>query len=84
MNKINPNYFKEGKECWMYDSRAEFDVCYAHILYVLPHPENHNDRLIVYRWFGKNKKWWWYGVTSISDQELEMDYVTKTVERHNL
>ena len=73
--------FKEGKTYYLYDERAEHDVCKAHILHVLPHPEYPNDRLIVYRWFGKHKRWWWYGVTSVSHQDELAEHVTKMVRR---
>lgn len=79
---IDPNLIEPGQKCWLYDDRARWDVCYATILHVLPHPEDPNDRLIVYRWYGEIKQWWWYGVTSASYQELYLDLTVKKV-RHN-
>lgn len=70
---------QEGKTYYFYDERAANDVCKAHVLSVLPHPEREDDRLIVYRWYGKHKQRWWYGVTSISQQELWADYCQKVV-----
>lgn len=70
---------QEGKTYYLYDDRAVNDVCKAHVLKVLPHPEREDDRLVVYRWYGKHKQQWWYGVTSISQQELWADYCAKVV-----
>lgn len=70
---------EEGKTNYFYDDRAEEDVCKAHVLHILPHPEREDDRLIVYRWYGKHRRHWWYGVTTISQQELWADYVQKVV-----
>jgi len=70
---------KEGKQYYFYDSKAEDDVCKAHVLCILPHPEREDDRLIVYRWYGKHRQRWWYGVTTISQQELWADYVRKVI-----
>ena len=72
--------FKEGKTYYLFDSRAEHDVCKAHVLHVLPHPENPDERLIVYRWFGKHKRHWWYGITDLYIQNLYADYVKKVVQ----
>ena len=71
----------EGKTNYFYDSRADDDVCKAHVLHILPHPEREDDRLIVYRWYGTHRQHWWYGVTSIGQQELWEDYVQKVI--HN-
>lgn len=70
---------KEGKQYYFYDNRAEDDVCKAHVLHIFPHPEREDDRLIVYRWYGKHHQRWWYGVTTISQQELWADYVQKVI-----
>lgn len=70
----------EGKTYYFYDDRAEGDVCKAHVLHILPHPERDDDRLIVYRWYGKHRQHWWYGVTTISQQELWADYVQKVIK----
>lgn len=70
---------KEGKAYNFYDDRAEEDVCKAHVLHILPHPERVDDKLIVYRWYGKHRQDWWYGVTTISQQELWADYVQKVI-----
>lgn len=72
-------YIIEGKTNYFYDDRAEEDVCKAHVLHILPHPEREDDRLIVYRWYGKHRQRWWYGVTTISQQELWADYVKKVI-----
>ena len=69
----------EGKANYFYDDRAEEDVCKAHVLHILPHPEREDDRLIVYRWYGKHRQRWWYGVTTLSQQELWVDYVQKVI-----
>lgn len=58
---------------------ATDDVCLAHVLKVLPHPEREDDRLVIYRWYGKHKRHWWYGVTSISQQDLWAGYCAKVV-----
>jgi hypothetical protein len=78
---INPREVKSGQRCWLYETRADRDLCYAHILHVLPHPENPDDKLIVFRWFGIHKRWWWYGVTSMSYQELYLDLTTRKVKK---
>lgn len=69
------------KTRYFYDSRASDDVCKAHIIAELPHPEREDDKLIVYRWFGKHKRWWWYGVTDNRKQDLWADYVKSVLER---
>jgi len=71
---------EEGKSYYFYDNRATDDVCKAHVLSVLPHPEREDDRLIVYRWYGKHRQRWWYGVTTISQQELWAEYCQKVVK----
>ena len=73
---------KEGKTCYLYDDRATDDVCKAHVLHILPHPEREGDQLIVYRWYGKHRQRWWYGVTDMRQQELWADYVQKVIN-HN-
>lgn len=74
---------KQGKAYYFYDDRAENDVCKAHVLHILPHPERRDDdQLIVYRWYGKHRQHWWYGVTTMSHQELYADYVQKVIN-HN-
>lgn len=70
---------QEGKTYYFYDDRATDDVCKAHVLKVLPHPERKDDRLVVYRWYGKHKQRWWYGVTSISQQDMWEEYCAKVV-----
>lgn len=70
---------EEGKQYYFYDDRAEDDTCKAHVLHILPHPDRADDRLVVYRWFGKHCRYWWYGVTTISQQELWADYVQKII-----
>jgi hypothetical protein len=70
---------QEGKSYYFYDDRAVDNVCKAHVLHVLPHPEREEDRLIVYRWYGRHKQRWWYGVTTISQQEIWADYCKDAV-----
>ena len=71
---------KQGRTYYLYDDRAEEGVCKAHVLHVLPHPERgEDDRLIVYCWYGKHRQHWWYGVTTMSQQELWADYVRKVI-----
>lgn len=70
---------EEGKQYYFYDDRAENNVCKAHVLHILSHPEREDDRLIVYRWYGKHRKHWWYGVTTISQQEMWADYVQEVI-----
>ena len=83
--KLPENYvrrcrpFKEGQKRYLYDNRAEDNVCLAHIIEVLPHPEDKDERLIVYRWFGKHKRHWWYGITETWLQDLRADYCQKVV-----
>lgn len=72
---------KEGKTYYFYDNRAVEDVCKAHVLHILPHPERQDDRLIVYRWYGKHKQHWWYGVTCFRQQEIWADYVKAIREK---
>lgn len=71
---------KEGKTYYFYDDRAVDDVCKAHVLHILPHPDRIDDRLIVYRWFGKHKRRWWYGITTISQQEIWEDYCKDAIK----
>lgn len=78
-NKIR--HFKEGQKRYIYDDRASDNVCKAHILKVLPHPEDPDDHLIVYRWYGKHKRYWWYGVTETWMQRLWADYVKKVIDK---
>lgn len=78
---IEPREMKPGDKCWIFDDRANNDICEAEILHVLPHPEDPEERLIVYRWFGTNKKWWWYGVTDIDYQELNHELIKRKVEK---
>lgn len=73
---------QEGKTYYFYDDRAVDDVCKAHVLNILPHPEREDDRLIVYRWYGKTWRHWWYGVTTISQQEMYANYC-KDIVTHN-
>lgn len=73
---------QEGKTYYFYDDRAVDDVCKAHVLNILPHPEREDDRLIVYRWYGKHIQRWWYGVTTISQQEMYANYC-KDIVTHN-
>lgn len=70
---------EEGKQYYFYNGRAEKSVCKAHVLHILPHPERDDDKLIVYRWYGKYMQCWWYCVTTISQQELWADYVQKVI-----
>ena len=70
---------EEGKQYYFYDDRAEEDVCKAHVLHILPHPDRDDDKLIVYRWYGKHRQRWWYGMTTISQQEMWADYVQKVI-----
>jgi hypothetical protein len=81
MDKIDIRGIKAGQKCWLLEDRAVWNVCNAEILHVLPHPEDPEDKLIVYRWFGTNKKWWWYGITSASYQEENLDYIKKVVNK---
>lgn len=71
---------QEGKTYYFYDFRAADCVCKAHVLHILPHPEKEEDRLIVYRWYGKHKQRWWYGVTTLSQQQMWADYYTDAVK----
>lgn len=66
---------------YLYDHRAADNVVKAHIIVYLPHPERPDDRLIVYRWFGTHKQYWWYGVTDEEEQDLWKDYVQKVLKR---
>lgn len=69
-----------GKKYYFYDERAKHSVCTAHVLHILPHPEREDDRLIVYRWYGKYKKRWWYGVTDGRTQVRWKDYCQDVAE----
>lgn len=71
---------QEGKTYYFYDDRAVDDVCKAHVLHILLHPEREEDRLIVYRWYGKHKQRWWYGVTTLSQQQIWADYCKNAVK----
>ena len=78
--------YKVGNAYYLYDDRAEHDVCKAHILAILPHPEDNagrdkTDKLIVYRWYGKHKRYWFYGVTTYWQQTMWADYVKSKVEK---
>ena len=74
--------FRVGRLYNFYDNRATDCVCKAHILQILPHPEHDDDNLIVYRWFGIHKRHWWYGVTTVSQQEFWAGYVAKVVNHY--
>lgn len=74
---------KVGKKYYFYDERAEHSVCVAHVLGVMPHPEREDDRLIVYRWYGKHKQRWFYGVTDGQTQGIWTDFCQKVVKKHN-
>jgi len=68
---------QEGKAYYFYDDRATDSVCKAHVLHILPHPESNNNKLIVYRWYGKHRRRWWYGVTTLAIQEIWDEYCQK-------
>lgn len=71
---------EEGKTYYFYvDRYTDDDVCKAHVLHVLPHPEGNDDKLIVFRWYERHRKCWRHGVTTISQQELWKDYVNKVL-----
>lgn len=70
---------EEGKSYYFYDDKAQDAECKAHVLHMLPHPELDDDRLIVYRWYGKHHQRWWYGMTTISQQELWANYVQRII-----
>lgn len=78
---------KEGNTYYFYDDRATNNVCKAHVLHILPHPENEGDQLIVYRWYGKHRRRWWYGATTSVIQEIWEEYCKEVVrmekERRN-
>ncbi len=80
LRKTKIRSFKEGQKRYIYDSRASDNVCKAHILKVLPHPDAPDEQLIVYRWYGKHKRYWWYGVTQTWTQRVWADYIKKTVD----
>ena len=69
------------KTYYLYDTRAQFDVCKAHILAVLPHPTDSDDRVIVYRWWGRRHRCWLYGATELSEQQIFEEYVQKNVKK---
>ena len=71
---------QEGKTYYFRDNRAVDGVCKAHVLHILPHPERDEDLLIVYRWYGKHKQRWWYGVTTLSEQQLWAGYCKKMIK----
>lgn len=71
---------KEGKAYYFYDERADFNVCKAHVLKILPHPEHDDDRLVVYRWYGKHRRYWWYGITSANKQATYEPVVQETLK----
>lgn len=73
--------YKVGKKYHFYENGAMFDFCLAHVLSVLPHPEDDTDQLIVYRWHGVHKQWWFYRVTTAKEQEQMKDYVARQIER---
>ena len=70
-----------GKKYYFYDERASDDVCLAHILHVMPHPEWESEFLIVYRWYGKHKKHWWYGITDTHFQQRARDLIADSLLR---
>ena len=67
---------------YLYDERAENNVCSADILLIMPHPERVDDRLYVYRWYSKHKQRWFYGVTDKQTQELWADFCQKVVKKY--
>ena len=84
--KLPENYvkrcrpFKEGQKRYIHDEDAVDGVCFAHILKVLPHPADEDERLIVYRWYGKKTHRWFYGVTETWKQDIWADYCKEVVE----
>lgn len=72
--------FKVNQKRHIYDDRASDNVCLAHILHILPHPEHEDEQLIVYRWYGKHHRHWWYGITETWKQDLWFDYVQKVID----
>lgn len=71
-----------GKTCYLHDTRAQRSVCKAHILAVLSHPTNDEDKVIVYRWWGRRARCWFYGATELSEQRIFEGYVSNTVNNH--
>lgn len=71
--------YEVGRAYYLYDDRAVDGVCKAHVLHVMPHPEREDDRLIVYRWYGIHRRYWWYGVTTVSKQDIWAEYCKEVV-----
>ena len=67
---------------YLYDERAENNVCSADILLIMPHPERVDDRLYVYRWYSKQRKQWVYGVTDRKTQTIWEDYCQTIVKKY--
>lgn len=72
--------FKIGTKRYIYDPRAQDDVCLAHILAVMPHPDNDEDQIIVYRFWGKHRKYYFYGAKQASLLGLWNGYVNDVVQ----
>lgn len=71
-----------GKTCYLYDERALRDVCKAYILAILPHPTDSDDNVIVYRWWGRRARGWFYGATELSTQKIFEKYVNTIVNKY--
>lgn len=73
--------FEIGRKFYLYEPRAELNVCCAHVLAILPHPEKEDNSLIVYRWYGRYSRCWRYGITDAHTQDEYMDYREKAEKK---
>ena len=62
------NDYQVGKAYRVY---YDSDVRKAHVLAILPHPTDPNDRLIAFRYFGRYCQDWHYALIEESDLDSE-------------
>lgn len=77
MASSNKDYQVGKAYNFYYDS----DVRKCHVLAILPHPTDPNDRLIAFRYFGKYRQWWHYALIEESELEMGKELVSTILER---
>lgn len=73
--------YKIGKTYHFFNDDNKDNVCKAHVLHIMPHPEADGVFLIIYRWFGFYHRWWHYAVTDTDEQDGYADYVKRRLQR---
>ena len=64
-----------------YLSNIFHNVVKAHILHILPHPEDPDNRLIVFRYWSFRTRRWHYEIADANLQAAIEEYVDVTLER---